>query len=1079
MNEMKLEDFLPSYPQYERHPNSLFNVYEDDMYDVIQRKKEFSDLVIGDEIPLPGSYLKHQLFVQRFLSIHTPYTSLLIWHEVGVGKTITAIAVAESMKMYNKNRALVLVKGGNVARNFRNEIIKIEKTYIPARAIRENGSYNNIMVTASVNKSYEINTFYKFSKDIKEDLENVRRRELLKQKYSNRVIIIDEVHNLRLKDEDEEEEKGIDKYDIIYKFLHVVENCKILLLSATPMKDQSNEFVSIMNLILPTTKKLKEDEFDSYFNKDNIITKEGRDIILTKTKGYISYLRQQKGVNMPSIKNIGEEIHQGYVKLVKLEMKEEQTSDYILSDSIDNLLEDEKNKKSTGIYKETTQSVLCSYAKAYTTKENSRRHGITNASHETIVNDMLSTYQNFDSLSDEEKKIEVVNIINKYSIKYGYLVQHLLKTIIIHKENKDIGLPKAFVYCRYIEGSGLFLLESILNKLGYKAVDTKDIIDNNGKCMKSKNLRYAIITSKSKNDKASLSASSINNILDAYNHKNNNKGEYIQILLGSGTISESRSLKCVRDIFIMTPFWNYTETEQAIGRGIRAFSHDDLPLEERTVNVHRLMAIINNKDKPKPIVTIDELMYQTSYEKDKKIKQIEHIAREIAVDCRFFKKQNSNILAEDNSRECFYTKCELKCYGNDQKIVEDRVLKDTYNLFYTERDYDQIKKCIQSYIYINDNVCRLSFTSDEIIYVIKERYKNGFPDHVIVRSLSEIINKKERFIDNNGFYAYLKEKNNLYFLSFSLLHTNENDIHYTSLGQIYPDKNHNTFLNELELQRLSTESDQKWEFNSITTNTFLFMNTLVKDVGDVNYNKNMKILDNLVLSIISDVSDSIYDQFIMNIIENYRDYSHSINKSIINILEQHNIIVTKENYILFTSHDKRDKRNNRDKRVFNKLTREWIINYTDVEEVQDSDIILLAEYYIDDKHHSIAFLKDNKEKELKLFNLKQRASNVNTIRDLRISGDQGPGTVCKSCDPDILSGYIDYLKTFGIEINQELKKDEICKQIKDSLISYDLTPKLKEFATNRGIKGPINKYNLIMTKLIYDKIKDYIKRTYP
>lgn len=45
----------------------------------------------------------HQLFVKNFLSMDTPYKSLLLYHGLGTGKTCSAIGIAEEMRKYMKN----------------------------------------------------------------------------------------------------------------------------------------------------------------------------------------------------------------------------------------------------------------------------------------------------------------------------------------------------------------------------------------------------------------------------------------------------------------------------------------------------------------------------------------------------------------------------------------------------------------------------------------------------------------------------------------------------------------------------------------------------------------------------------------------------------------------------------------------------------------------------------------------------------------------------------------------------------------------------------------------------------------
>ena len=46
----------------------------------------------------------------------------------------------------------------------------------------------------------------------------------------------------------------------------------------------------------------------------------------------------------------------------------------------------------------------------------------------------------------------------------------------------------------------------------------------------------------------------------------------------------------VRQVHILEPFWNEVRINQLIGRAIRQCSHEDLPLEERYVDVYRYYA---------------------------------------------------------------------------------------------------------------------------------------------------------------------------------------------------------------------------------------------------------------------------------------------------------------------------------------------------------------------------------------------------------------------------------------------------------------------------------------------------------
>ena len=68
--------------------------YEFDIKDV----EEQADILCNREFELSP----YQVFVKNYLSINTPYNSLLLYHGLGSGKTCSAIGIAEDMRIYMK-----------------------------------------------------------------------------------------------------------------------------------------------------------------------------------------------------------------------------------------------------------------------------------------------------------------------------------------------------------------------------------------------------------------------------------------------------------------------------------------------------------------------------------------------------------------------------------------------------------------------------------------------------------------------------------------------------------------------------------------------------------------------------------------------------------------------------------------------------------------------------------------------------------------------------------------------------------------------------------------------------------------
>ena len=73
---------------------------------------------------------------------------------------------------------------------------------------------------------------------------------------------------------------------------------KLVLLSATPMYDNSTEIIFILNLMLMNDKRPLIKSKDVFDAKGNL-TLDGRDILIKKSRGYISYLRGENILKFP------------------------------------------------------------------------------------------------------------------------------------------------------------------------------------------------------------------------------------------------------------------------------------------------------------------------------------------------------------------------------------------------------------------------------------------------------------------------------------------------------------------------------------------------------------------------------------------------------------------------------------------------------------------------------------------------------------------------------------------------------------------------------------------------------------
>ena len=89
-------------------------------------KQSFGEICNSKEFKL----LPQQRFLKNFISMNTPYNGVLIFHGTGVGKTCSAISIAEGFKSLidndNDKRILVIVSK-NIQDNFKKEIFDPQK----------------------------------------------------------------------------------------------------------------------------------------------------------------------------------------------------------------------------------------------------------------------------------------------------------------------------------------------------------------------------------------------------------------------------------------------------------------------------------------------------------------------------------------------------------------------------------------------------------------------------------------------------------------------------------------------------------------------------------------------------------------------------------------------------------------------------------------------------------------------------------------------------------------------------------------------------------------------------------------
>jgi len=151
--------------------------------------------------------------------------------------------------------------------------------------------------------------------------------------------------------------------------------------------------------------------------------------------------------------------------------------------------------------------------------------------------------------------------------------------------NKGVPTGKILYYSDFRHESGSEAFEKILIQNGYEKYDSEKKEIEKLISEKSIKKRYTFITGKESQEQRRINK-------EAFNHKGNLYGEYIHIILISSSGAEGISLKAVRQVHVMEPFWNYIRVDQVLGRAARMGSHSDLPEEERNVEQYLYLTML-------------------------------------------------------------------------------------------------------------------------------------------------------------------------------------------------------------------------------------------------------------------------------------------------------------------------------------------------------------------------------------------------------------------------------------------------------------------------------------------------------
>jgi hypothetical protein len=641
-----------------------------------------------------------QRFVSNFMSPKTPYMSALLFHGVGVGKTCAAVQIIEAwLEVYPRNEVF-LVAPPTIQQGFFRTIFDKSKVIIgegnePNSASQCTGTtymkLTNTLYERDINKiekavnkaikrRYKVFGYISFANFIRDTLKGIPteasddlkaelKKKKIRAKFSGKLLIVDEAHNLRdIIEEDDKatggksEESDSAGGKILTPYLRDVliysEGMKFCMLTATPMYNTYKEIIFMLNMLLMNDKQATITEAD-IFDKEGTITEKGNKILSYISQRYISFMRGENPISFP-IRLFPKDIS----KLTSYPTSNPRGTDIPDSEKIfyEHLpivpitLTGDTLKASLAFMNalppggkglSTVALEKLIHAGNFIVPSTNETSGdsIDVFRARTDING-LGTVFNKESSGGEVRyraKPEIgakwlaLDELNKYSPKFEFLINRI-----------RTAEGCIFAYTRFVNG-GALPLALALEANGYTPYGRKSGLLANGPQTPG-GKQCALCPRKEKEH--GVGAASNHTFTPAYyglltgdvslsprneqtiraqREFDNSEGTKIKIIIGSQIASEGVDLRFVRETHVIDSWFHLNKTEQILGRAIRFLSHCALPKEKRNNTVYLYAAQLPSSEYSRE--TADLYSYRIGFKKAVLVGRVTRTMKIAAIDC--------------------------------------------------------------------------------------------------------------------------------------------------------------------------------------------------------------------------------------------------------------------------------------------------------------------------------------------------------------------------------------------------------------------------------------------------------------
>lgn len=548
-----MEDFIPIYPSAD----------DKDIQRIITAKKEFNELApdVNDKI-IDGTrrLLNNQ---ELFGRIMTTTDRMLNMYEPGAGKTCAFIRFAEGYKDTGAfQKAIILERSNTLINEVKRQILN---NCTPVGEYSSEEGFDDLETTERMRKKrrndslkqwYEFNTYDTFSNQL-EDLTD----DQIAQKYKKYIFIFDEAHNII---PDKDKVNSSKRYKEFKRLCHNVTQCKICLITATPMINGVIESIHMMNLLLPPDNQipLKSDyrlsELEPYF------------------RGKITFI--QTLLENAKVKYMGREFifSQDILDL------------HPTNPALDPV---NKRKVSVPINMYLTKMGDLQLEQFVTVKKDNFKaldkgfssfvfpiiNGVTSRSTDYIEESGGKIkWKNFSNFIDWEHRGNYISFqdwlkdINNVKRVSGKMAD------IIKTELESPGC--SFIFHTLVDNAGVKFMMMVLGLYGFEQFteNSFEYIFTNASKTKirdsyKKHPRVALITGGLYGTDSRQDA-----IINLFNSDANVNGEYIKILIGSGKARDGINVYHCQRMHLFSPHWHYSGMIQSINRVLRVAGHNAL-----------------------------------------------------------------------------------------------------------------------------------------------------------------------------------------------------------------------------------------------------------------------------------------------------------------------------------------------------------------------------------------------------------------------------------------------------------------------------------------------------------------------